>query len=92
MADGVPFVGYRIFYDHILIRGNTLQRIERNYRSKKRQLRNGTLSGQKLAETEASIIGHLKHANTFGLTKKIFEDDTVIVLVHFPQFYYYDCM
>lgn len=74
VADGVPFVGYRIFYDHILIRGNTLQRIERNYRSKKRQLKNGTLSEQKLSETEASIIGHLKHANTFGLTKKIFED------------------
>lgn len=23
---GVPFVGYRIFYDHILIRGKTLRR------------------------------------------------------------------
>ena len=74
VADGVPFVGYRIFYDHALIRGTTLQRIERNYRSKKKQLKNGTLSQQKLVETEASITGHLKHANTYGLTKKIFED------------------
>jgi len=74
VADGVPFVGYRIFYDHILIRGNTLLRIERNYRSKKKQFKNGTLSEKKLKETEASIIGHLNHANAYGLTKKIFKD------------------
>jgi len=74
VSDGVPFVGYRIFYDHILIRGNTLQRIERNYRSKKKQVKRGTLTDKKMGETKASITGHLKHANTFGLTKKIFED------------------
>lgn len=72
VADGVPFVGYRIFYDHILIRGNTLHRIERNYRSKVKQVKRGTLSDKKLAETKASIIGHIKHANSFGLAKKMF--------------------
>ena len=72
VADGVPFVGYRIFYDHILIRGNTLHRIERNYRSKVKQVKRGTLPDKKLAETKASIIGHLKHADSFSLTKKMF--------------------
>jgi hypothetical protein len=72
VADGVPFVGYRIFYDHILIRGNTLRRIEKNYRNKKKQLKNGRFTSKKLDETKASIIGHLKHANSYGLTKKIF--------------------
>jgi len=72
VADGVPFVGYRIFYDHVLIRGNTLRRIEKNYRNKKKQLKNGRFTKEKLGETEASIIGHLKHANSYGLTKKIF--------------------
>ena len=69
---GVPFVGYRTFYDHVLIRSNTLLRIERNYRSKLKQVKKGTLSSQKLAETKASIIGHFKHANSYGLKQRMF--------------------
>ncbi|MCX6726429.1 MAG: reverse transcriptase/maturase family protein [Candidatus Shapirobacteria bacterium] len=72
VSDGVPFVGYRIFYDHVLIRGNTLRRIEKNYRSKTKQLKNGRFTEEKLDQTKASITGHLKHANSYGLTKKIF--------------------
>ena len=72
VSDGVPFVGYRIFYDHVLVRGSTLRRIERNYRSRVKQVKHGRLSAQKLAETKASIIGHLKHANSYGLTKNLF--------------------
>jgi len=68
---GVPFVGYRIFYDHVLVRGVTLHRIERNYRSKIKQVKRGTLTEQKLAETRASIMGHFKHADTYGLTKSL---------------------
>lgn len=70
-STGVPFVGYRIFYDHVLVRGNTLRRIERTYRARVRQVKHGHVSAQKLAETKASIIGHLKHANTYGLTKSL---------------------
>lgn len=73
VTDGVPFVGYRIFYDHVLIRGNTLRRIERNYRSKRKQVKEGKIPEKKLAETKASIVGHFKHANTYGLAKKLFE-------------------
>ena len=73
VATGVPFVGYRIFYDHILVRGVTLQRIERNYHSKIKQVKRGTFSEQKLTETKASIRGHFKHAHTYGLAKKLFE-------------------
>ena len=70
-STGVPFVGYRIFYDHVLVRGNTLRRIERNYRARVRQVKHGHVSEQKLTETKASIIGHLKHADTYGLTKSL---------------------
>lgn len=73
VSTGVPFVGYRIFYDHVLVRSNTLRRIERNYRSKVKQVKRKTLSSQKLAQTKASIIGHFKHANSYGLTKNLFK-------------------
>jgi retron-type reverse transcriptase len=72
VSTGVPFVGYRIFYDHILVRGTTLRRIERNYRSKIKQCKRKTLTEQKLAETKASMIGHFKHANTYGLMRRVF--------------------
>lgn len=76
VSTGVPFVGYRIFYDHTLVRGNTLQRIERHYRSKEKQVKRGTLATQKLAQTQASIYGHLKHANAYGLRKKLLNKST----------------
>lgn len=71
VSTGVPFVGYRTFYDHVLVRGTTLRRIERNYRSKEKQVKNGRITSKKLAETKASIIGHFKHANSHGLTKHL---------------------
>jgi len=74
VADGVPFVGYRIFYDHILVRGNTLRRIERKYHSKIKQYKQGKITKQKLNETKAAFIGHLKHADSYGLAKKLFEE------------------
>lgn len=73
VSTGVPFVGYRTFYDHVLIRGNTLHRIERNYHAKIKQVKHGKLTNQKLAQTKASIIGHFKHANSYGLTKNLFD-------------------
>jgi retron-type reverse transcriptase len=76
VSDGVPFVGYRIFYDHILVRGSTLLHIERNYRSKVKQYKNHWITDEKLKETKASIIGHLKHANSYGLRKRLFKKNT----------------
>jgi retron-type reverse transcriptase len=72
VKDGLPFVGYRIFYDHVLVRGSTLQRMERNYRGKVKQNKDKWITDKKLMESKASIIGHLKHANTYGLKKKMF--------------------
>jgi len=73
VKNGVPFVGYRVFYDHILIRGNTLLRMERNWRKKKKQLKNETISTQELEASKAAIIGHLTHADSHRLMKSLFE-------------------
>jgi RNA-directed DNA polymerase len=73
VKNGVPFVGYRVFYDHTLIRGNTLLRMERNWRKKKKQLKNDSLSAQELEASKAAMIGHLTHANSYGLMQNLFE-------------------
>lgn len=70
---GVPFVGYRIYYDHVLIRGSTLLRSQKRYRKKLRLVKLGKLTKEKLEQTEKSMIGHLKHANSYNLKRTWFK-------------------
>lgn len=72
VGNGVPFVGYRIFYDHVLIRGSTLLRFRKNYRSKQKLVQMGKIDREKFAQTEQSFGGHLKHANAWNLRRKLF--------------------
>lgn len=72
VKDGVPFVGYRIFYDHILVRGSTLKRMQRKYRHKVKLVKKGILTKEKLRQTENSLKGHLKHANAYWLSQMMF--------------------
>ncbi|MBT6400977.1 RNA-dependent DNA polymerase [candidate division WWE3 bacterium] len=71
--NGIPFVGYRIFYDHVLIRGNTLRRMQKNYRNKVRAYHDGKITLEKLRETESALYGHFNHADTYGLEQKMFK-------------------
>jgi len=67
VKEGVPFVGYRIFYDHMLVRGSTLRRMQRKYRRRIKLFQQGLISDKELFETHSSIRGHLKHANAHHL-------------------------
>lgn len=71
VKNGVPFVGYRIFYDHTLIRGSTLQRFQRRLREKKLAMRHGKISESKLLQIQQSFAGHLNYANTWGLRQSM---------------------
>lgn len=72
VQDGVSFVGYRVFYDHILIRGSTLLRFQKKYRKYKKILKKGKITQEYLRAVENSFKGHLRHANAWGLRKKLF--------------------
>jgi len=74
---GVPFVGYLIFYDHVLVRGKTLLRMRQKLKLKRlKAVKNG--EEEKLGATYSSIRGHLKHANAYGLAKNLFENTIAI--------------
>lgn len=75
VRDGVPFVGYRIFYDHILVRGDTLRHMQRKYRKRQKQFRNGYISELDLSQSKAAIKGHLDHANAYLLYHKLIDVD-----------------
>lgn len=73
VKDGIPFVGYLIFYDHVLVRGKTLLRMRQKL--KLRRLENEKKTGKSTLEaTYSSVRGHLKHANAYGLQKNLFEE------------------
>lgn len=65
--EGVPFVGYRIFYDHKLVRGETLIRLQRKHRKRKKLFQEGKITKNQMQMSEASVRGHLKHADAHGL-------------------------
>lgn len=65
--EGVSFVGYRIFYDHLLIRGSTLRRMQKKYRKRVKLFQKGLISKEELFQTHCSVRGHLKHANAHRL-------------------------
>lgn len=69
VSHGVTFVGYRIFYDHVLVRGSTLLRMQKRYRKKEKGFRQGKIPQDTLMRSHASLSGHLKHANTHNLRK-----------------------
>ena len=70
---GVAFVGYLVFYDHILVRGKTLLRMQRKLKIRRKQLKEGKIEPKNLNQTINSFKGHLKHADAWGLSKKMFE-------------------
>ena len=73
---GLPFVGYLIFYDHVLIRGSTLLRMRR--RLKKRRIECMEENDNKpLAASLSALRGHLRYANAYRLEKNLFEQPPV---------------
>ncbi|NTW89834.1 MAG: RNA-dependent DNA polymerase [Candidatus Moranbacteria bacterium] len=77
VREGIPFVGYRIFYDHMMVRGSTLIRMRRKYRKTVKLARKDMVSEESLKRTQSSIRGHLKHATAKHLTERIFREREV---------------
>lgn len=72
VVEGIPFVGYRIFYDHTLIRGNSLRRIQKNCHHKIKAFKKNKLTQKELKQYISSINGHFQYANTYNLQQKMF--------------------
>jgi len=81
---GVSFVGYRIFYDHILIRGKTLRRFQKRMEKRKRMVREDRFTKEKLQLTCNSFVGHIQHANAYHLQSFLFSQkrDRMLEKIH----------
>lgn len=75
IKNGVAFVGYRTFYDHVLIRGSTLQRFQRKLKKKKKLVKIGQSDQKSLELMKSSFAGHLNYANAYRLKHCLFDQD-----------------
>lgn len=73
VSDGVDFLGFRIFPDHMRVR----KRVVKTYRKKLEHMmegyRNRTLGFFEINNSIQSWIGHVSHADSYGLRTRIFE-------------------
>ena len=68
---GVPFLGWRVFPDHRLIRRSTGVRFQRRLRGLAAALKQGSIGLPGVKASLASWVGHLKHGDTWGLRRRL---------------------
>ncbi|MBI2597498.1 group II intron reverse transcriptase domain-containing protein [Candidatus Daviesbacteria bacterium] len=73
--NGVAFVGYRTFYDHVLVRGSTLRRFQRKLKKKEKAVQKGQVSQKSLDLMKSSFAGHLNYANAYHLKTCLFDQN-----------------
>jgi len=72
VADGVPFLGWRLFPDHRRVRRSTGVRFQRRLAELQRDYAAGRIGREALTASVMSWIGHVKYGDTWGLRRKLF--------------------
>lgn len=73
-AQGVDFLGYRIWRTHRLLRKSSVQRMRRKLKVFSRKYAEGAIGLDKIRGSIRSWIGHAKHACTYNLRVKLFKN------------------
>ena len=68
---GIDFLGYVVFPNHIIVRKKTLKRVWVKLKGKCRDFRNGLISEESLKQTIKSYEGIMSHANTHHLWEQM---------------------
>ena len=73
---GTDFLGYRVFPTHRLLRQTSVTRARRRLRRLQRDYAAGEISQEAVKHSVQSWLGHVKHADTYGLRRAIFSQIT----------------
>ena len=76
IAQGIEFVGYKIFSTHIRLRKSTAIRMKRRLRLLQKEYYHGKADFAKIGHITASYNGLLAHCNSYSLRKKL--SDTLV--------------
>jgi len=71
---GTDFLGYQVFPTHRRLRKSSVSRARRRLRRLQRDYRLGKISQQQVNQSVQSWLGHVRHADTYGLRRSIFSD------------------
>lgn len=71
ISQGIDFLGYRIWPTHRLIRKSSIRRMKRKLKAFKRKYQEGKMDMDKINATIQSWLGHVSHADSYNLRKKL---------------------
>jgi retron-type reverse transcriptase len=74
VTDGVDFLGFRIFPDHMRVRKSVVKGYRRKLREMVQDYQNGALSLSGVRASIQSWIGHVKHADSYRLREEMLSD------------------
>ncbi|QUO43471.1 RNA-dependent DNA polymerase [Brevibacillus composti] len=72
ISRGVDFLGYRTWPTHRLVRKSSIKRMKRKMRKFQRRYAKGAVSLEEINRTVQSWLGHVKHADSYNLRKRLF--------------------
>ncbi len=78
VSEGCDFMGYRIWPDHRRLRPKTGYHSRRKLACLARKYKDGELTLDRMHTSIASWIGHVKHADTWGLRKAVLEKIIIV--------------
>ena len=68
---GTDFLGYRVFPEYRLVRGDNITRFRRRMCKLQEDYTKGKISLLNISQSIQSWIGHVSHADSYGLRKKL---------------------
>ena len=72
VKDGTDFLGYQVFPTHRRLRPSSVRRARRRLQGLREDYDNGKISWADVNHSVQSWLGHVKHADTYGLRRAIF--------------------
>jgi RNA-directed DNA polymerase len=73
-AQGINFLGYRIWATHRLLRKSSAKRMKHRLKTFEQGYTNGTIELEHITASVMSWLGHASHADTYNLRNKLFAD------------------
>ncbi len=74
VSDGVDFLGYRIFPDHMLVRKNVVKRYRRKLGEMAQDYQEGKIGLPEVNRSIQSWIGHVRHADSYRIRAELFSN------------------
>lgn len=74
VKNGVPFLGFHIFYQNRRLLKSNLRLFKKRMKTKQQLYLNGEINQDEIKQSIMAWLGHSRHGDTFNLRKMVFQD------------------